>query len=140
MPVLRRPLAPGQYVVIASHPGMANASVAVTVPLDGSGAVIAFQLAPADSTSKVCTLRMLRAESPQALLFVPHSAGVTATGLQACAEASVRLVCARSPAMVHVAGFLGILLLFGPASAHSRHQGSRKLTVLVPITLTAVQC
>ena len=52
-PDLRRPLAPGRYVVTASHPGMANASATVTVPPNGSGVVITFRLAPADSARKV---------------------------------------------------------------------------------------
>jgi hypothetical protein len=34
---------------------MANASAAVTVPPEGSGLVITFRLAPAESTSKVRT-------------------------------------------------------------------------------------
>ena len=48
-----RPLAPGQYVVEASYPGMANASSSVVVPVDGSGIVLSFQLVPANSKSKV---------------------------------------------------------------------------------------
>ena len=45
-----RPLAPGNWLVTASLPGYSNASVPVTVPADGSGVVLDFQLSPLDDT------------------------------------------------------------------------------------------
>ncbi len=48
-----RPLAPGQYVVEASSPGMANASSTVVVPVDGSGVVLSFRLVSAYGKGKV---------------------------------------------------------------------------------------
>lgn len=43
-----RPLAPGDWLITASLPGYSNATVPVTVPADGSGVVLDFQLAPLD--------------------------------------------------------------------------------------------
>lgn len=45
-----RPLAPGDWLITASLPGYGNASVPVSVPADGSGVVLEFQLAPLDET------------------------------------------------------------------------------------------
>ena len=45
-----RPLAPGKWTVTASLPGHGNSSVPITIPEDGSGVVLEFQLAVLDSS------------------------------------------------------------------------------------------
>ena len=47
-----RPLAPGNWLITASLPGYGNASVPVTVPRDGSGVMLDFQLAALDESGR----------------------------------------------------------------------------------------
>ena len=73
MVVVRRPLAPGSYRVVASAPGFANATAEVTVPQVGLGA------------QQVTLGRRFQSEHTAALaLPVVPPAGVCAAGREEC--------------------------------------------------------